>query len=249
MTDAPLQDRIAVVTGGTGAIGSTIARALTGAGARVVTVGRTPDMPCGASPEHRAVDVTDEAATARFAADMRRRCGHIDLLVLAHGVQLRKACAELTLSEWEHVLKTNLTGSFLVCKHLLPLMYPRGWGRIIGITSLTAAVGIPRISAYAASKAGLEMLLRTLAVELSDSGITVNMIAPGRIRTPMTADIFEDEELTAAQTARIPLGRPGTPDDLTGAVLFLASPGSAYMTGQTLVIDGGWLASGGNPPV
>ena len=122
-----------------------------------------------------------------------------------------------------------------------------GRGRVINVSSLTGEIGLPKLAAYGATKGGVNQLTRALAVEWAGSGITVNAIGPGRIRTAMTEDIFRDPARAESFVSRIPMRRAGEPSDLTGAIVFLASDASSYLTGQIIYIDGGWLASGGNP--
>lgn len=253
---AGLSGRVALVTGGTGSIGEEIALALNDCGARVVVTGRSGKtvsrrlgrrIKAGRGMTYLPADLADEESVRGLARVFRRDHARIDVLVLAHGVQLRKPFRDFSWDEWNAVVGTNLGGTFLACKHFAGPMIARRRGRIIGITSLTAEYGIRNISAYAASKGGMAQFLKSLAVELAERNVTVNMVAPGRIVTRMTRDLMGEKRLKESTLGRIPMGRFGGPSDIAGAVLYLASDAAGYVTGQTIVVDGGWTASMGNP--
>lgn len=227
------------VIGGAGSIGQEISNAFSENGAEVAV--------CDLASPLFSVDVTNEESVKKLVEKILARFKKIDVLVLVHGVQHRKPFYDFTLEEWNKIVGVNLTGSFLVLKHFSKAMMPQKFGKIIGITSLTSEFGIKNISAYAASKGGLAQFLKTAAIELAEFNINVNMVAPGRIKTKMTADLLKDKDAAASNLRCIPLNRFGEPKDVAGAVLFLASEHSNYMTGQTIFVDGGWLASGGNP--
>lgn len=189
-----------------------------------------------------AADVADVKSVEAMAAQAESRLGRVDILVNNAGVNVRKPAAEYTEADWDQVLDVNLKGAFFTTLAVGRAMLRRKRGRIINICSLTSAIGIRNIPAYAASKGGLFSLTRALAVEWAPCGVTVNAIGPGYFLTPMTQPLFEDPERRAWIESRIPLGRPGQPADLGGAVVFLASDASSYVTGQILFVDGGWLA-------
>lgn len=244
-----LSDKVAVVVGGTGSIGREILLSLNNAGAKVIAASRNPfsERLKGAIEviDFIPVDVTSEESVKEFYQEVVNRFCKVDILVLAQGIQLRKSFSDFTLDEWNTVINVNLTGTFLVCKYFSKVMVEKRSGKIVGITSLTSEFGIKNVSAYTASKGGMNQFLKTIAIELAGFGINVNMIAPGRIETNMTRDLIKAKKKSTLD--RIPLGRFGLPSDLTGAVIFLVSDSANYMVGQTIIIDGGWLASGGNP--
>jgi NAD(P)-dependent dehydrogenase (short-subunit alcohol dehydrogenase family) len=248
-----LDGRTAIVTGGGGGIGRAAALALAQAGARVLVVGRRIEP---LQETLAAVRQAGNATAVALQADVRD-AGEIermldaatgcDVLVTCAGVQLRKPALEITEGEWASVLATNLTAVFLCCQRAALRIREKGGGAIVNVSSLTEQIGLPNLAAYGASKGGVAQLTRALAVELAPYAIRVNAIAPGRVETEMTADIFAREDVRASFLARIPLGRAGRPEEIGAAIAFLASPAASYVTGQTLVVDGGWLASGGSP--
>jgi 2-dehydro-3-deoxy-D-gluconate 5-dehydrogenase len=253
---AELKGKRALVVGASGAIGQSLAGALAAAGADVTLLGRDlrkldriRDEIVAAGWVARSVcgDLTQRAQIERAVADTIAQSGRIDILVNTAGVQVRKPAFDLTEDDWDEVLGVNLKSVFHACQVVGRSMAKQGGGSIINISSITAVIGLPLIAAYCASKGGVHQLTKALAVEWAPLGIRVNAVAPGRIRTPMTESIFQDEIIRESFFRLIPMARPGTPEDLGGAVVFLASSASEYITGQTIYIDGGWLASGGNP--
>lgn len=249
-----LSGRVAIVTGGGGGIGRPMAVALAEAGAEVFVAGRSAkrlDETCaaiaaaGGRGRAIAIDVTKPANVAASFDEVARQAGGIDILVNAAGGQLRQAALDITEEDWDRLVAVNLKGVFFACQSAARHMQRAGRGRIISLSSLTGEIGLPRLAAYGATKGGVNQLTRALAVEWAEHGITVNAIGPGRIRTPMTEELFSDPATAESFLSRIPMRRPGEPADLTGALVFLASDASSYMTGQILYIDGGWLASGG----
>jgi NAD(P)-dependent dehydrogenase (short-subunit alcohol dehydrogenase family) len=247
-----LDGRTAVVTGGGGVIGRATALALAQAGARVLIVGRR------AEPLEQTLAAVEQAdgagltvsADVRDAGEIERvldAAGACDVLITCAGVQLRKPALEIAENEWADLLAVNLTAVFLCCQRAARRMRDGGGGAIVNVTSLTERIGLPHLAAYGASKGGVGQLTRALAVELAPHGIRVNAVAPGRIETPMTADVFAREDVRRSFLARVPLARAGGPEEIGAAIAFLASPAASYVTGETLVVDGGWLASGGSP--
>ncbi len=247
-----LDGRTAVVTGAGGGIGRAAALALAQAGARVVLVGRR------AEPLRQTLAVVERAggtglavsADVRDSGEIERMldaAGTCDALVTCAAIQLRKPALEITEEEWADLLAVNLTAVFLCCQRAARRMRDAGGGAIVNVTSLTEQIGLPNLAAYGASKGGVGQLTRALAVELAQHGIRVNALAPGRVQTSMTAEVFEREDVRSSFLARIPLARAGRPEEIGMAIAFLVSPAASYITGQTLVVDGGWLASGGSP--
>ncbi len=252
-----IKGKIAVVIGGTGSIGESISLALLSAGAVVVATGTNKKsvsaklkkemVKNGSRLFFHPLNLLKEKNIKKLALDVLHQHEKIDILILASGIQLRKPYFNYSLSEWNQILAVNLTGTFLACKYLIEPMRKNRSGKVVGITSLAAEIGIEHVAPYAASKGGMTQFLKTIAVELAPYGVCVNMIAPGRIETEMNKKLLSHPKVRAANLARIPAGRFGKPEDLLGGVLFLVSDAANYMTGQTLIVDGGWLASGGNP--
>jgi len=251
-----LDGQTAVVLGGSGSIGEEIALRLLQNGARVAVASRSADsisqrMSEALEREERLVflesDATSEERIADLAQRVENQYGAPEILVLAQGIQHRSAILDCSLDDWNRIIQTNLTAAFLACRTFGPPMLERGHGRVIALTSLTSEIGISAIGPYAASKGGLSQLMRTVAIEWAARGVTVNSIAPGRIRTRMTEELLEDESVLANNLRCIPQGRLGAVEDVSGAALFLCSKAASYITGQTLFVDGGWLAGGGAP--
>ena len=249
-----LNDRIAVVTGGSGDLGFAIADAYSAAGAFVILVGRDKsklDISLNnISHPNKSIsivcDVRDEAQVEKMVEEVLIRYGKIDILLTAAGIQHRSPVINFGGDDWLRVLDTNLNGTFYCAKAVARHMVVNNSGRIIFISSLTSEIGIPNIAAYAASRGGIKQLSKTMAVELAPLGITVNCIGPGRFLTPMTKDLFDDPSKRESFLSVIPMKRPGVPKDLAGLAVFLASDASSYITGQSIYVDGGWLAGGGN---
>jgi NAD(P)-dependent dehydrogenase (short-subunit alcohol dehydrogenase family) len=251
-----LEKKVAVVTGASGDLGFAMAQALAEAGASVLLTGRDPGRlervlaRLSADRERVAVhaaDLTDEVQVPTLMQAAVDRFGRLDILVSAAGTQLRKPAIDLTPEEWHRVLNVNLSGAFRCCQTAARHMMAGQGGRIILISSLTAEIAIPGIAAYAASKGAIKQLAKTLAVEWAPFGITVNCIGPGRLRTRMTEDVFSNDAVRESFLKLIPMGRAGLPEDLGGITVFLASDASGYITGQSIYVDGGWLAAGGSP--
>jgi len=175
-----------------------------------------------------AVDATIEAL------------GGLDILVNNAGLSIHAEALELDVADWDRVFETNLRGVFLLSRAAARVMKGRGGGRIVNLSSPFARVGLPRRAAYSASKAGLEQLTRTLAVEWAPYGITVNAVSPTTVVTETRAELFRDEEARQARTRQIPLGRLGTPEDVVGPVLLLCGEAGSFVTGETILVDGGY---------
>jgi len=241
-----------VVTGGGSGLGLAIARGLAQAGARVVINGRNRAKLDAAAAELAAAgqtvsvnafDVTDEAAVTGGLADIERSQGPVDILVNNAAVNNRKPFDEYTLAEWRALQDANFDGPFLVARAVVPAMKARRRGKIINICSLASDIGRPNIVAYAASKGGLKMMTRALAVELAPHNVQVNGIAPGFFKTEMNTALINDAEFSAWVAKRTPAGRWGDPKEIAGAAVFLASPAADYVTGHLLYVDGGFSAA------
>ena len=185
------------------------------------------------------LDLRDQASITAFGKAALAGVEKIDVLVNNAGCNVRKPAVDITWEDWNLVLDTNLRGSFFVAQALAPHMISRGYGRIINIGSVTSVFGYAGIGPYCASRGGIKQLTMSLADEWGAHGITVNCLAPGWFKTKQNAVLYENEEWVEYLKDRIPLKRPGQPNDLNGAVVFLASDASAYITGQTLLVDGG----------
>ncbi len=243
--------RIALVTGGAGSIGRQICRRLAEAGATVIVVDQSDRASAfaaelvaeGFKAEGLVCDVSDEAGVAALAAEVISRHGRVDILVNNAGIVLRKQgqkvpALQLSLDDWSRVIAVNLTGAFLFARAFVPLMMEAGWGRVINMSSMGGRVG-SRINGmhYSASKAGLIGMSRTLALEVSRSGVTVNVIAPGRIATEMNTSEGTSDALI---DTFIPAGRLGVPTEVAACALYLASEDASYVTGAILDVNGGW---------
>jgi 3-oxoacyl-[acyl-carrier protein] reductase len=245
MTAIDLSGRTAFVTGSTRGIGLAVARALLDAGARVAVVGRDADrskeVASGLGERTTGVgcDVASESAVANAIAAAEAALGPIDILVNNAGLTRDNLLLRLTTADWETVLSANLTGAFHTTRAVLKGMMKRRWGRIVNITSIVGITGNKGQANYAASKAGLIGLTKSVAKELGSRNVLVNAVAPGFIDTDMTAAMTS--EARASLSGQIPLERLGSPQDIAGVVTFLASEHAAYITGQTLVVDGGMV--------
>jgi NAD(P)-dependent dehydrogenase (short-subunit alcohol dehydrogenase family) len=244
-----LSNRVAVVTGGSSGIGRAIALALAKAGARVVIVARNPANLAETVAELTAAsctagavsaDLADRAELARAADEAQDAFGPPDILVNCAGVNIRPPLGELTTEEWDRLMAVNLTAPFLLGQRYGKQMAARGWGRIINITSQQADRAFANSGGYGASKGGLASLTRSQSEAWATSGVCVNALCPGFVMTPLNARLSSDPAVVAALAARTMVGRNGLADDFAGAAVFLASPASAYVTGQVIRVDGGF---------
>jgi len=244
-----LSGRTAVVTGASRGLGQYLARALARAGADLVITARDAAK-CASFAEEMTslgrrvvalpLDVREQASIEAFADAAIDAVGRVDILVNNAGCNVRKPAVDVTWDDWNLILDTNLRGMFFVSQALVRRsMLPNRHGRIVNIGSVTSVAGYAGLAPYGASRGGVRQLTMALADDWGVHGITVNCLAPGWFRTEQNKVMYEDSEWVAYLTDRIPLKRPGQPHDLDGAVVFLASEASEYVTGQTLLVDGG----------
>lgn len=247
-----LDGKIALITGGARGLGRTMAVALAQAGASIALAGRSKDTcqqaadevasATGRTVKGFAADVTKIADIERLATDVERELGPVDILVNNAGINIRGPIQQLTEADWDAVIDTNLKGPFLCARAFGPPMVSRGWGRVINLGSVLGVIALPGRAPYASSKAGIINLTRVLALEWAGTGVTANAICPGAFATEMNRSLLEDPVKYKEFVAQIPMGRWGELEELTGAVVFLASDASSYVTGTPLFVDGGWIA-------
>ncbi len=246
-----LAGRRALVTGGNSGIGEAMALALGRAGARVLLVARRAALLQAAAERLRgegidadtlAADLADLPGLRAMASQAERTFGDVDILVNAAGVNLRQPFEEVTPEAWQVQLALHLGAPFFLTKALAPGMRSRGWGRILNISSLQSFRAFANSAPYGAGKGGIVQLTRAIAQAWSPHGVTCNAIGPGFFPTALTAQVFADDTLAQRHAAQTCIGRNGVLDDLHGATVFLCSDASAYITGQTLMVDGGYTA-------
>jgi len=243
-----LDGRVAIVTGASSGLGARFARVLAGAGASVVVAARRADRVEALAEELQGLavpcDVVDGEARARLVAGAIDRFGRVDILVNNAGVGVPEPAESESPERFAEVLDVNLTAAFAMSQLVGRSMLEAGTGTIVNVVSILGIVAAGQIPfpSYSASKGGLIALTRELAGQWSRRGVRVNALAPGWFESEMTAEMFADEKSMAWVRRKAPMGRPGQPHELDGALLFLASEASSYITGQVLAVDGGWTA-------
>ena len=244
-----LHGKVALVTGGNGGIGLGMAQGLAQAGARVVIAARNTQKSAEAVAALQALgsdsfaleaDVTNEASVAALFAQVAERCGRLDILVNNAGTTVRKPVDQLALDEWNQVMDTNLTSAFLCCRAAHPLMKQAGGGKIINIGSMMSIFAAPYAPAYGASKGGIVQLTKAMASSWAADQIQVNAILPGWIATDMTAGAQDNDKFNDNVIKRVPMRRWGKPADFGGMAVYFASDASAFHTGDSVLIDGGY---------
>ncbi|MFZ1141825.1 MAG: glucose 1-dehydrogenase [Candidatus Sulfotelmatobacter sp.] len=243
-----LSGRVAIVTGTSRGLGQGFALALARAGADLVLTSRNRASLSAFEQEFKALgrhaislelDVRDQKSIERMASSAEDAFGHLDILVNNAGCNIRKPAIDVTWNDWNQILDTNLRGSFFVAQAVARRMITRRYGRIVNVGSVTSVAGYAGLAPYGASRGGIRQLTMSLADDWGQYGITVNCLAPGWFRTEQNKILYEDKEWVEYLCDRIPLKRPGEPPDLDAAVVFLAAESSRYITGQTLLVDGG----------
>lgn len=252
---ADLTGRVAVVIGGTSGLGRAIALGLSASGATVAPSGRRQQLveevcseiegSSGAAFAH-TVDITDRSSVDRLRDAVRQRFGRLDILVNAAGCTTREPTVEINEEGWRSIIDTNLTGTLRACQSFYEPLRASGRGRIVNIASLASFVAFHEVTAYGVSKAGILALTRNLGCEWARDGINVNALIPGVFVTALNQALLDGTERGRELLTRTPMGRFGLPEELVGAAVFLASDAASFITGQTLTVDGGFLASGVN---
>ena len=244
--------KVALVTGATKGLGKMMAMNLAEAGCDVGLCSRNREEAEAAAREiaeatgrtvyGTAADVCVKADIDRLIAEVEANVGPIDILLASAGINRRKEIPELTEDDWDAIMDINVKGAFMTAKAVLPGMRERGWGRIVFLGSMLSFISLKGRAAYSSSKSALLGLTRTFALETARDGICVNAICPGPFKTPMNIPVYTNEAVNREFLEKLPIGRWGDPDEMRGLLLYVCSDACSFMTGSSLVIDGGWTA-------
>jgi len=244
-----LKDKVGIITGASSGIGLAVAQTLGYAGVKIAVVNRTEttgkEVAAGLNDEGIEAkafpcDVSRKEDVEAMVAAVEQTLGPVDILVNSAGINIRKKALEFDLAEWNQILDINLKGTFLACQAVGRRMVERRCGHIVNISSVAASIGLTDRAPYCASKGGISQLTKVLAIEWAASGVTVNAIGPGYVKTPLITGLMEDSGFQKMIESQVPMKRIAETEDLQGILLVLCSKAGAYITGQTIYVDGGW---------